>query len=64
MKLGVEEYRLDVVSKVLSEETLSCPPPFSFGYDSEEETKDCPAKDRTEKNPCAECWKRWLLGEY
>ena len=64
MKLGVEEERLNKVAEILSEETLACPPPFVFGNKSIEETQECPAKGSTEKNPCAECWKRWLLGEY
>jgi hypothetical protein len=65
MRLAVEEYRLDIAAKTLSEETLVCPPPFNFSnYESVEKTKNCPAKDGTEKDPCAECWKRWLLSEY
>lgn len=65
MKLAIDEHRLNFIVETLSEETLKCPPPFDFSnYNSIDETKDCPAKDNTNKNPCAECWKRWILGEY
>ena len=64
MKLAIDEHKVNTVAEILSEETLHCPPPYDFTmYESMEEAKECPAKDSADKNPCAECWKRWLLNK-